>query len=103
MILSQRGSCLPRSLERRRIEAGVRVVRVIVDGGSSGGVGAVLLLWVLLIRAPWRTIIRRPLVIEGDILLRGVVGRQVILAGRRAAWKLDGAVRHFLCRLEEKG
>jgi hypothetical protein len=30
-------------------------------------------------------------------------GRQVILAGQRAAWKLDGVVRHFLCRLEEKG
>jgi hypothetical protein len=31
------------------------------------------------------------------------VGRQFVLAGRWAAWKLDGAVSHFLCRLEEKG
>ena len=31
------------------------------------------------------------------------MGRQVVLAGRWATWKLDGAVRHFLCRLEEKG
>ena len=31
------------------------------------------------------------------------MGRQFVLIGRRAAWKLDGAIRHFLCRLEEKG
>jgi hypothetical protein len=31
------------------------------------------------------------------------VGRQLVLTGRRAAWKLDGAVRYFLYRLEEKG
>ena len=49
------------------------------------------------------TIVKRPLVIEGDVLLGGLVGWQVILAGQRAAWKLDRAVRHFLCRLEEKG
>jgi hypothetical protein len=42
-------------------------------------------------------------VVEGYVFLRGLVGWQVILAGRRAAWKLDGVVRHFLCRLEEKG
>jgi hypothetical protein len=31
------------------------------------------------------------------------VASQVILARWWATWKLDGAVRHFLCRLEEKG
>jgi hypothetical protein len=31
------------------------------------------------------------------------VGWQVVFAGRQAAWKFDGAVQHFLCRLEEKG
>ena len=38
-----------------------------------------------------------------NVLHGGVVGRQFILPGRRAAWKLDGAVRHFLFRLKEKG
>jgi hypothetical protein len=32
-----------------------------------------------------------------------VVGRQFVLTGRQTAWKLDGVVQHFLCRLEEKG
>jgi hypothetical protein len=114
MILSQRGSCSPRSLGRRRGEVRVRVrVRVRVVGVVSVGVGVgvsvgvgvvlVLLLWVLLLGAPWRTIISRPPVIKGDVLRGGLVGWQVVLAGRRAAWKLDGAVRHFLCRLKEKG
>ena len=94
MILS------PRSLGRRQGEVGVIVgVRVIVSGVS---VILIILLWVLLLGAPQRTIIRHP-IIGGDILLGGVVGRQFVLAGRRAAWKLDGVVRHFLCRLEEKG
>ena len=101
MILSQRGSCSPRSLGRRRVEA--RVI-VVVFGVSVGVVLVlvVLLLRVLLLIAPRRTIVRRPPVMRGDILLRGLVGWQVILAGRQAAWKLDGAFQHFLCRLEEK-
>jgi hypothetical protein len=100
-------------LGRRRSEVrvrvgviGVGVIRVIVVVFGVG-VGVVLVLLVLLLRvlllgAPRRTIIRHP-IIGGDVLLRGVVGRQFILAGRRATWKLDGVVRHFLCRLEEKG
>jgi len=51
-----------------------------------------LLLRVLLLRAPWRTIIRSPLVIGGAVILGGLVARQVVLAGRLAAWKLDGVV-----------
>jgi ABC-type Co2+ transport system permease subunit len=109
MILSQRGSCSPHSLRRRRGE--VRVIEVGVVGVVFGvGVGVVLilvllvlLLRVLLLGAPWRTIIRRPIVVRGNVLLKGLVGWQVILARRRAAWKLDGAVQHFLCKLEEKG
>ena len=31
------------------------------------------------------------------------MGRQLILAERRATLKFDGVVRHFICRLEEKG
>jgi hypothetical protein len=86
MILSQRGSCSPISLGRRQVEVGVRV-RVI-------GIGVlllllllipVLLLQVLLLAAPRRTIIRRPLVIRGDVLLGGLVGWQVILAGQLTA------------------
>jgi hypothetical protein len=99
-------------LGRRRVEVGVGVVvvrvGVIVVVVISVGVVLlvlvlVLLLWVLLIGAPRRTIIRRHSIVDGDILLGGLVGWQVILAGRQAAWKLDGAVRHFLCRSEEKG
>ena len=99
MILSQTGSC---SLGRRRgeVEVGVRVgvevigVIVVVFGIRVGIILVllVLLLRVLLLGAPRRTIIRGPLVIGGDVLLRGLVGWQVILAGRRAAWKLDGNV-----------
>ena len=84
-----RGSCSPSSLGRRRVKVGVRVVRVEVVVISVVVVllvlVLVLLLWVLLIRAPRRTIIRRPLVIGGDVLLGGVVGWQVVLAGRWAA------------------
>jgi hypothetical protein len=86
-------------LGRRRVEVGVRVVIIV---GVVVGVVLVLFLRVLL-EAPQRTIIIQHPVVRGDVLLGGVVGRQFILAGRRAAWKLDGAVRHFLCRLEEKG
>ena len=83
----------------------IGVIIVVVFGVSVGVVLVlvVLLLRVLLVGAPRRAIIRRPPVIGGDVLLGGVVGRQVILVGRRADWKLDGAVQHFLCRLEEKG
>jgi hypothetical protein len=56
------------------------------------GVGVVLilvlLLRVLLLEALGRTIIRHP-VIGGDVLLRGVVGRQFVLARR---WAADGVV-----------
>jgi hypothetical protein len=95
--------CSPCSLGRRRGKVRVRVrvgqvivgVVVVVFGIGVGVVLVlillVLVLWVLLPRAPWKTIIRHP-VIRGDVLLGGVVGRQFILAGRRAAWKLDGAV-----------
>ena len=47
--------------------------------------------------------IRRHLVGGGDVLLGGLVGKQVVLARQRAAWELDGVVQHFLCRLKEKG
>jgi hypothetical protein len=57
------------SLGRRQGEVGVKV-RVIVFGV---GIVLVLLLRVLLLGAPWRTIIRHP-IIGGDILLEGVVG-----------------------------
>jgi hypothetical protein len=88
MILS-RGSCSPRSLGRRRgeVRVRVRVVGVAVIGVVFGiGVVLVLLLRVLLLGAPWRTIIRRPPVIGG------LVGWQVVLAGQRVAWKLDRVV-----------
>ena len=78
---------LPRSLGRRRGEVRVRVVGVRVVVVVIFGVGVilvlillVLLLWVILLGAPWKTIIRHP-VIRGDALLGGVVGRQFILAG----------------------
>jgi hypothetical protein len=108
MILSQRGSCLPRSLGRRRGKVGVigvGVIRVIIVAFGVGVVLVllVLLLQVLLLRAPHRTIVRRPPVVGGDVLLGGLVGWQVVFTGRRAAWKLDGAIRYFLCRLKEKG
>jgi hypothetical protein len=94
MIFSQRGSCSPRSLGRRRVEVGVGVIVVVII--SVGVVLLVLflilLLRVLLIGAPWRTIIRRHSVVEGDVLLEGLVGWQVVIVGRQAAWKLDGAV-----------
>ena len=105
MILLARGSCSPHSLGRRLVKVGVRVrvVKVIVGGGSSGGVGVVLLvlilvlvlvllLWVLLLGAPRRTMIRRHLVGGGDVLLGGLVGKQVVLARLWASWKLDGVV-----------
>jgi hypothetical protein len=105
MILSQRGSCSPRSLGRRRGEVGV--IRVIIIAFGVGVVLVlvllVLLLQVLLLRAPQRTIVRRPPVVGGDVLLGGLVGSQVVFTGRWAAWKLDGAIRYFLCRLKEKG
>ena len=90
MILSQRGSCSPRSLGRRQVKVRVRVIIVI-------GVGVVLIVLVLLLRvlllgAPWRTIIRRHPVVGGDVLLGGLVGWQAIITGRRAAWKFDGVV-----------
>ena len=99
MTISQRGSCLPRSLGRRRV--GVIVVGVI--GVDVLVLVLVLLRRVLLLGASRRTIIRSYPVVRGDVLLGGLVGWQVILARRWAAWKLDGAVRHFLCKLEEKG
>ena len=94
MILSQRGSYSPRSLGRRRGEDRVRVrviiikVIVVIFGFS---VVLVLLLRVLLLGAPRKTIIRHS-VVGGDVLLGGVVGRQFVLAGRWAAWKLDEVV-----------
>ena len=94
MILSQRGSCLPRSLGRRPGEVRVRVI-IIIFGIVLVLVLLILLLRVLLLGALRRTIIRHP-VVRGDVLLGGVVGRQFVLAGRRAAWKLDGSVRHCL-------
>ena len=65
--------CSPRSLGRRRGKVGIRVVGVglIVFGV---GVVLVLLLRVLLLGDPRRTLIRRHPVIEGDVLLRGLVG-----------------------------
>ena len=84
-------------------EVGVEVIEVIVVVFGVGVVPVLVLLRVLLLGAPRRTIIRRPLVVRGDVLLRGLMGWQVVLIGRRAAWKLDGVVQHFLCRLEEKG
>jgi hypothetical protein len=78
----------PCSLGRRRVKVGVGGigVKVII------GVGVLLLLRVLLLGAPRRAIIKRPSVVGGDVLLGGVVGRQVVLARRWATWKLDGAV-----------
>ena len=92
MILSQKGSCPPRSLGRRRVEVGfeVGVIIVVIIIGVVLLI-LVLLLRVLLLEAPRRTIIRH-LIVGGDILLGGVVGRQFVLAGRQAAWKLDGDV-----------
>jgi len=75
---------------RREVRVGVEVVGVVVVFGV--GVVLVLLLRVLLLGAPRRTIVRRPPVIRGDILLGGLVGWQVILTRRQTAWKLDGAV-----------
>jgi len=80
MILS------PRSLGRRQGEVGVivGVDVVLVVFSVSVGVVLVLVVLVLLLRvllgAPQRTIIRDPIV-EGDVLLRGVVGRQFVLTG----------------------
>jgi hypothetical protein len=80
MILS-----LPRSLGWRRgeVKVGVGVVKVGVVGVIvvvfGVGVVLVLLLRVLLLEAPQRTIIKRPLVVGGDVLLRGLVGWQVVL------------------------
>ena len=74
----------PRSLGRRRGKVGVRVVGVVIVFDVDIGIVLVLLLWVLLLGAPRRTIIRHP-IIGGDVLLGGVVGRQFVLAGRRAA------------------
>ena len=92
MILSRS----PRSLGRRRGEVGVVGVVVIVFG-----VGVVLVR-VLLLGAPWRTVIRHP-VIGGDVLLEGVVGRQFVLAGRRTAWKLDGQSDIFFVNWKRRG
>jgi hypothetical protein len=95
--------CSPCSLGRRRgkVKVRVRVSQVVVGVivvvfGISVGIILVLILLVLVLRvlilgAPRKTIIRHP-VIRRDVLLGGVVGRQFILAGRWAAWKLDGAV-----------
>jgi hypothetical protein len=80
MILTQRGSCSPHSLGRRRGKVKVKV-RVGVVFGVVVILVLVLLLRVLLLGAPRRTIIRRPPVIGGDILLGGLVAWQVILAG----------------------
>jgi hypothetical protein len=84
----------PLSLRRRRGRVRVRVVGVIVIifGVDAGIVLVLLLLLRVLLGAPQRTIIRRPLVIRGDVLHIGWVGWQVVLARRRAAWKLNGAV-----------
>ena len=73
----------PRSLGRRRgkVRVGVRVGVIGVVFGVGVSVGLILLLWVLHLGAPRRTIIRHP-IIGGDILLGEVVGRQFILAGR---------------------
>jgi hypothetical protein len=71
MILS-----LPRLLGRRRgeVKVGVGVIRVGVIGVIiivfGVGVILVLLLRVLLLEAPQRTIIKRPLVGGGDVFLR---------------------------------
>jgi len=94
--------CSPCSLGRRRGEVGVRVgigvigVGVIVVVFGVGiGVGVILILILVLLqvllRAPWRTIMRHPIV-GGDVLLGGVVGGQFILAGQWAVRKLDGVV-----------
>jgi hypothetical protein len=94
-------------LGRRRGEVGVGVkvigvvVKVIVVVFGVSFI-LVLLLRVLLLGARWRTIIRHP-ISGGDVLLGGVVRRQFVLAGRRAAGKLDGVIRQFLYRLKEKG
>jgi hypothetical protein len=70
MILS-----LPRLLGRRRgeVKVGVGVIRVGVIGVIiivfGVGVILVLLLRVLLLEAPQRTIIKRPLVGGGDVFL----------------------------------
>ena len=77
---------MPRSLGRRRVEVEVRVVGVgvVIIGGISVGIGLgvilILLLRVLLVGALRRTIIGRHPLIEGDVLLGRVVGRQVVLA-----------------------
>ena len=73
---------MPRSLGRRQVKVRVRV-RVIGVGVVGIGIGIggvllvlilVLLLWVLLLGDPRRTLIRRHPVIEGDVLLGGLVG-----------------------------
>ena len=81
--------CSPRSLRRRRVKVGVVVIVVIGAGVLLLVLVLVLLLRVLLLGAPRRTIIRRHLVVRGDVLLGGLVGWQVSLAGRRAAWNLS--------------
>ena len=75
---------------RREVRVGVEVVGVVVVFGV--GVVLVLLLRVLLLGAPRRTMIRRHLVGGGDVLLGGLVGKQVVLARLWASWKLDGVV-----------
>ena len=89
MIISvrARGSCSPCSLGRRRVGVRVGIIVIVV----ILLVLILVLLWVLLLGAPWRTIIRHPIV-RGDVLLGGVVGRQFVLAGQQATWKLDGVV-----------
>jgi hypothetical protein len=78
MIFSRRGSCSPRSLGRRRVKVGVRVRVVVVVIGVGIVLLVVVLVLILLLRvllgAPWRTIIKRHLVIGGDVLLGGLVG-----------------------------
>jgi hypothetical protein len=97
MILSQRGSCSPRSLGRRRVEVRVGVIIVVIGIGIGVVLLVLVLILVLLLRvlllgAPQRTIIKRHPVIRGDVFLGGMVGWQVVLAGRQATWKLDGDV-----------
>jgi hypothetical protein len=73
-------------IERRRVEVGVIIVVIGVGVGVVLLVLVVLLLlWVLLLGAPRRTTIKRHLVIGGDVFLGGMVGWQVVLAGRQAA------------------
>ena len=93
------------SLGRRRVKVRVGVRVIIVGGGDGGGAFLVLiivLLWVLLLRAPWRTIIRH-LVIGGDVLLGGVVGRQFVLIGRWLLGNLMGLSDIFFVNWKRRG